>query len=139
VLDLYAGSGALGIEALSRGALHATFVESRPDALRVLRGNLRELALSGRARVIARSALRAPLEALGPFQLVFADPPYAERAGARILERVAPALAPRGVLALEHADAEPSPDPPETLALWKARRYGSTRVSLYRRLEEGGP
>src|SRR5437867_231202 len=92
VLDLFAGTGAIGIEALSRGAARAVFVERGRDALRALRANLAALHLSrDRARVVAGDAV-ATLPALGrselPFDLVFLDPPYATTV-ARVLEALA--------------------------------------------------
>jgi len=131
VLDLYAGSGALGIEALSRGAAHATFVEIGRRARQALQRNLEKLRLTGRSRVLAVDAASPVALRDGPFDLVLADPPYGAGVLADLPGRVAAALAPGGVLALEHAATDPPPDPPETLALWKSRRYGGTMVTLY--------
>ena len=79
VLDLYAGSGALGIEALSRGAEQALFVDEAADACRLIGENLRDLGVSAQARVLCRRVRTAmpALRAYGPFAWVFADPPYA--------------------------------------------------------------
>ncbi len=102
VLDLYAGTGALGIEALSRGAAHATFVESARPALAALRENLAALGLAGAARVVAQPVAGAASRIggggwlAGPFDLVFADPPYA--AVAEVPAAVA-ALAAAGAIA----------------------------------------
>lgn len=132
VLDLYAGSGALGIEALSRGAAHATFVEAARRPRLVLTRNLTELGLTARSRVVAAGAESSAAFAGGPFDLVLCDPPYgtplepAARAAAG-------ALVESGVLVLEHAAADPAPGPPESLALWKSRRYGGTVLTLYLR------
>lgn len=139
VLDLFAGSGALGIEALSRGAGHATFVEMRSDAVEVLRANLAALGLTDSATVRRADAVGARAFSGGPFDLVFADPPYADGLADRIVRGAEAALAPRAVLALEHAAKEAAPNPPETLALWKSRRYGGTQLTLYVRAEEDGP
>lgn len=136
VLDLYAGSGALGIEALSRGASHATFVERARSAVVALRGNLKDLGLARRATVIPREALVGLAAAAGPFDHIFADPPYDAGDAAEIVMRASRALAPGGVLSLEHASSDPAPEPPEGLALWKSRRYGGTCVSLYVRSPE---
>ena len=78
VLDLFAGSGSLGLEALSRGAAHATFVDHGKQALAVIRGNLRDLGLEDRATVLAGDAvvLAARHVPASPWQLVFVDPPY---------------------------------------------------------------
>jgi 16S rRNA (guanine966-N2)-methyltransferase len=136
VLDLYAGSGALGIEALSRGAGRAVFVETDPRARLVIQDNLRALGLEARGRVEGVDAAGAAAFAGGPFDLVLADPPYGEADLGLLLARAARAMAAGGVLAVERAAAGGgTPEPPETLALWKDRRYGSTRLTLYVRQE----
>lgn len=136
VLDLYAGSGALGIEALSRGAGRATFVESDPRTRRVLEGNVAGLGLGRRARVEGGDAAAASAYAAGPFDLVLADPPYGTVDLETLLLRAGAALAPGGIVAVEQAAGGELPRAPETLALWKDRRYGSTRLTLYVRQEE---
>ena len=136
VLDLFAGSGALGIEALSRGAARAIFVEKARGALTALRQNLEELGLADVARVIAGDSLDDLPLAEGPFDLVLADPPYRAGLAEAILRDVAPGMAPGGVVVLEHSADDPPPEPPEGLALWKTRRYGGTSVTLYSRPEE---
>jgi 16S rRNA (guanine966-N2)-methyltransferase len=138
VLDLYAGSGALGIEALSRGAVFATFVERESAARRVLERNLADLSLGGRARVVAADATTEPALRGGPFDVVLADPPYGEVDLSGVVRHAATALAPRGVLVLEHPARSPAPAAPETLAPWKARRYGGTALTLWVREEEAG-
>jgi 16S rRNA (guanine966-N2)-methyltransferase len=135
-LDLFAGSGALGIEALSRGAARVTFVERDREALAALRRNLEALGMRGRARVVVGDALQASALAPGPWRLILADPPYAGSAAARIVEEASRLLVPGGCLALEHAADVPLPGPPDSLAVWKSRRYGRTRVTLYSRLPE---
>jgi 16S rRNA (guanine(966)-N(2))-methyltransferase RsmD len=136
VLDLYAGSGALGIEALSRGARHAVFVESARAALRALRQNLETLGLAARATVVAGDALAGSPAARGPYDLVLADPPYEAGVEEAVVAEAAKRLAPGGVLALEHAADRPAPEPPSGLAVWKARRYGGTSLTLYVRVAE---
>lgn len=136
VLDLYAGSGALGIEALSRGAAHATFVEKDRRAVRSLRRNLEALGLRSRARVIVSDADAPSSLAPGPWDLILADPPYDRGPSPRLVAEAGRLLVPGGVLALEHGGDELPPDAPEGLALWKSRRYGRTRVTLYSRTAE---
>ena len=106
VADLYAGSGALGIEALSRGAAQAVFVENDPAAVRAIRANLSELKATDRGEVLPLSAAR--LAQAQPFDLVFADPPYAPGSGTAVVEAVRRAawLAPGGWLAVETAAGE---------------------------------
>jgi 16S rRNA (guanine966-N2)-methyltransferase len=135
VLDLFAGSGALGIEALSRGAAHAVFLESDRRAREILRENLARLELGARSRVSGEDVLSRPhLES--PFDLVFADPPYGAGAAGEVVSRYATMLTPGGVLALEQAAGEPPPEPIAPLEIWKSRRYGGTRLTLYRNSAE---
>lgn len=139
VLDLFAGSGALGIEALSRGASHAVFVESARAPLRALRENLATLGLASRSTVVAGDALDRSSASRGPFDLVLADPPYEDGWEQRLVDELAGRLAPGGVLALEHAADRPAPEAPSGLAIWKARRYGGTSLTLYVRVPEANP
>jgi 16S rRNA (guanine966-N2)-methyltransferase len=134
VLDLYAGTGALGIEALSRGAARATFVESGRQALAALRQNLAALGLEGAARVVALPVERAvttlPAEA---YDLVLADPPYAAiGAVPRVIEALlrAGALAPDGRVVVEHAARDAAP-PVAGLVARPTRTYGDTALTLY--------
>ncbi len=133
VLDLYAGSGALGFEALSRGAQRVVFVENRKPALEALRENARALGVEASVTLLPRPVERAPVE--GSFSLILADPPYAlvesgqaTRALASLL--AAGALAPGGVLVLEHATRTSPPDFPG-LSLRECRRYGDTSLSIH--------
>lgn len=143
VLDLFAGSGAMGIEALSRGAAHAVFVEQAGSALGALRRNLRDLALEDRAEVIPLPVARALRGFAGRgFELVFADPPYAHLADAAeslaALWRVADALAPEARLVLEHA-ARDQPPVIADVPTERTRRYGDTAVSFYVVAPPSGP
>ena len=101
VADLFAGSGALGLEALSRGAARATFVEIDANAGAAIRRNAAKLGASGRVRIIAASALRLPRSE--PFDLILADPPYAEGSGNAVVRSVLSAgwLASGGWLSIE--------------------------------------
>jgi 16S rRNA (guanine966-N2)-methyltransferase len=131
VLDLYAGSGAMGLEALSRGAAAVVFVESDGDAVRAIERNLDRLRLTG-ARVVradATTGLAQETAAGRKYDLVLADPPYAMTDFdplARYLSRV---LADDGLLVLE-SDARTEPEL-AGLALRTSRKYGSTRVSVF--------
>ncbi|WP_437674740.1 16S rRNA (guanine(966)-N(2))-methyltransferase RsmD [Sorangium sp. So ce131] len=138
VCDLYAGTGALGIEALSRGARRAVFVDSGRPALAALRENLAALGLGEAARVVPLPVERA-LDLLHdepPFDLVLLDPPYAAlaKAVAAAARLAGPLglLAPAGRLVLEHARRDPSP---EIAGLTRdaVRTYGDTAVSFYTR------
>lgn len=142
VLDLYAGSGALGIEALSRGAERAVFVENARPALACLRENLARLGLEGQAHVVAArvAEARRELESRGPFDLVLCDPPWREVD--RAFEELQ-ALAARGLLArggrlvLEH-DAKAPPRVDEgrdagarALVQVDRRRWGDTAITFF--------
>lgn len=133
VLDLYAGTGALGIEALSRGAASAVFVESARTALPVLRRNLADLGLEGQARVFAMpvEAFLRKAGSLGPFDLVFADPPYAELDLAmQSLARLGPAgaLGDAASFVVEH-DPKQVPSAPG-LEIDETRAYGDAALSF---------
>lgn len=86
VADLFAGSGAVGLEALSRGAVSATFVESDPRAVAIIKRNADKLGATERVRIVAGSALALP--ASEPFDLIFADPPYAAGSGSAVVQAV---------------------------------------------------
>lgn len=134
VLDLYAGSGALGIEALSRGAGEAVLVEHGRDALAAIRENVRALDVDERVRIVGARVERAIKDIEGPFAIVFLDPPYADVRTpefARILEGAAGLLADQGALVLEHASGDVPPGIPR-LVLDRSRVYGDTAVSLFR-------
>jgi 16S rRNA (guanine966-N2)-methyltransferase len=131
VLDLYAGSGALGFEALSRGAGHATFVESDRRAAEVLKANAKELPF--RDVLIANRSAEAYAATEGePFDVVFADPPYAVTDGE--LEKVlsglvnAARLTAGAVLIVERASRSAEPAWPEGVESLRAKRYGDTAV-----------
>jgi 16S rRNA (guanine966-N2)-methyltransferase len=134
VLDLYAGSGALGIEALSRGARHATFVESDPAATHAIEENLSRLGFIDVARVVRRRvahALQAPVPNGAPFDLVFADPPYhlGDHDVAALLVALTEGewLAPDGLVILERPSGAVAIPPPGLEATWE-RTFGDTLV-----------
>ena len=139
VLDLYAGSGALGLEALSRGAAHLTAVESHRGALAVLRHNLEVVGLPG-AEVVADDVRRALARELpgAPFDLVLADPPYRtgdEELGA-VLGAVAAHLAPGATVVVERAARDGAVPWPADLLEVGCRRYGDTAVHRARAGEQ---
>ena len=132
VADLFAGSGALGFEALSRGAASAAFVESDAGAIAAIRRNAERLGAGERVRIIAGSALALPRSE--PFELILADPPYAIGSGTAAVHSVIKAewLVRGGWLSVETARGE-AVDPAE-LALDSARDVGKSRLTLLRRL-----
>ncbi|MBF0138067.1 MAG: 16S rRNA (guanine(966)-N(2))-methyltransferase RsmD [Magnetococcus sp. DMHC-1] len=140
VLDLFAGSGLLGIEALSRGATLAIFVEREPDLVRLIHSNLEKCGLAARGRVIRASATQPQtygagekLAAASRFDLVFMDPPYGKGLDVTVLREIVwpDILLPGAVVVVEHAaESEPLPEC-SGLRLWKQRRYGGTGVTLF--------
>jgi 16S rRNA (guanine966-N2)-methyltransferase len=135
VADLYAGSGALGIEALSRGAAAATFVEASPDAVATIRLNLRLTGFERVADVRAGDARRVLPTIRGPVDVVLIDPPYADADALSIAGEVAasPWLAPDAVLIVEHHRRLAAPGKLGTLLLQRERRYGETVLTIYAR------
>jgi 16S rRNA (guanine966-N2)-methyltransferase len=132
VLDLFAGSGAMGLEALSRGAARAVFVESDPDAVRAIERNLDKLGLTG-ATVLREDAVRAlaaDAQAGRRYDLVLVDPPYDRYSSLQMaLSRYLPAvLAEDGLLVVETAGRE---EPELPLATRTSRRYGAARLTLF--------
>jgi len=133
VLDVFAGTGSLGIEALSRGAAEAVFVERAAPALAVLRANLADLTLGDRTRVArgdARSVLRRLAAADERFDRVFLDPPYGSGLLSEALARVPALLAPGGEAWVETARRDPLPST-AGLAILDDRRHGETRVTRW--------
>lgn len=130
VLDLFAGTGALGLEALSRGAGFVTFVDDGRAAQGLIRENIGLLGVRDRARLLTCSALRLPL-AERPATLVFLDPPYGKGLGQRALSaaREAGWLAPEALVVWEENAAQ---GPPDGLTLLESRGYGDTVVTLMR-------
>jgi 16S rRNA (guanine966-N2)-methyltransferase len=127
VLDLYAGSGALGLEALSRGADRAVFVDSSRDACRTIGANLEKLGL--RATVLCNDVERVLATDRGLYDLILADPPYTVDHYADLAGPVARILTPDGLFVLQSpAAAEPAL---EGLTTRTSRKYGSARLTLF--------
>jgi 16S rRNA (guanine966-N2)-methyltransferase len=131
VADLFAGSGTLGLEALSRGAASATFVEKDSKAAAIIKRNADRLGAAQRTRVLGSSALALPR--FEPFDLILADPPYAEGSGTAAVKAVADSgwLAPGGWMSIETSRADtvaPGPFSIET-----TREVGRARLTLLRR------
>lgn len=128
VLDLFAGSGALGLEALSRGAAHVTFVERHAKTLALARANAVSLDVADRASFARADVLAFVRTASGPFDFILADPPYALDRLAALPGHLRPLLAPDGLVVLEH-DARHDF---ATADGWRQSRvYGGTVVSLF--------
>ncbi|MFL5311497.1 MAG: 16S rRNA (guanine(966)-N(2))-methyltransferase RsmD [Myxococcales bacterium] len=135
VLDLYAGTGALSLEALSRGAAHATLVERDAKAMEVIERNARELGCADRCTLFGDDVARVLPRLEGPFDLIFSDPPYALHAGQDTVDALARLrlLAAQARLVLERDRREGRPVLPEELELADERRYGDTVLLIARR------
>jgi 16S rRNA (guanine(966)-N(2))-methyltransferase RsmD len=132
VLDGFAGTGAVGIEALSRGAAQVTFVEADGGAVRLIERNLERCAVTDRYAIIrARFADAARRSLPGLFDLVFLDPPYGPDVIAGTLEAAAPLLAPGGLLILEHARRDAAPARVASIAKTRDINSGDSALALY--------
>ena len=141
VLDLFAGTGALGIEALSRGAVSALFVEENSGAVAAIERNLARTNLEGRVRKQDVFAFLKSAQTLEPFRIIFADPPYEKtKSGGEFTQlllessELAGMLEPSGIFVLEKRPAQKMPAAP----LWgvaRARRYGATEVLFLQRAD----
>ena len=132
VLDLFAGAGTLGIEALSRGAESATFVDASRQSVTVLEKNLRDLDLESRSTILRLDGLKALGKLKQKFHLIFADPPYLKGHLQGVVDSVArsEALQKNGLLILEHHKKERFSFPRESLSVWKEKRFGDTVISF---------
>lgn len=138
VLDLFAGSGSLGLEALSRGARSCTFVERAPAALRILRQNIQTTGLSGQADVVAQNAwtMRLPADPDCGFGLIFVDPPYRQSqsplALVDLLCRLGRRLTPDGTLVFRHGPGtDVDYERLDGLTLIRTRRFGTMFLLLF--------
>ena len=131
VLDLFAGTGALGLEALSRGAAHATFVDDGRKALSLIRQNIDLTRCDEFTRVMSQNATRLRACKTEPFDLVFLDPPYGKALGEKALAVAASSawLRPGALVVWEENAAQSAPD---GFVLLDQRRYGDTSVSIMR-------
>ncbi len=138
VLDLYAGSGALGFEALSRGAAHATFIEAEAPCVRAIRENTVKFGSAAVGRIMVMSGRVTPLLARleqqqARFDLVLADPPYDGSVGKKCLIQLGAyaIIKPRGWAMFEHAIQDDMPEAVGSLTRRSQHRYGDTVLSLY--------
>lgn len=129
VLDLFAGTGALGLEALSRGAAHVTFVENGRVGERLLASNISKASVVSESRVLRRDATRLAACDCEAFDLVFLDPPYGKALGAGALASAVAGgwLADEALIVWEEGSEL---EPPDTCRLLEVRRYGETFVNL---------
>jgi 16S rRNA (guanine(966)-N(2))-methyltransferase RsmD len=137
-LDLYAGSGALGLEALSRGAARAVFVERDPLAVAALKKNILRCGMADRCRIVRGDVGRMVAESAESFDLIFVDPPFPELAAWRrgggadaLMADAAKRLKADGVLVFRLEDGKVSPPEWPGLSLESEKRYGRSRVCRY--------
>lgn len=134
VLDLFAGTGALGIEAISRGAAYCLFVEEQGASRALIRENVETLGLQGHTRIFRRDATRlGPVGTMQPFGLVFADPPYGKELGERAIASALEGgwLLPDALVVVEEASASLF-QPPRGLTLAERREYASSVITICR-------
>jgi 16S rRNA (guanine966-N2)-methyltransferase len=132
-LDLFAGAGGIGIEALSRGAGRVVFVDASRESLSVVTQNIEQIGFEDRAQTVLSKAESFLKKTSGPYDIVFFDPPYADEmqpllaliAGAGILE-------PDSLVIAEHFKKQPSPENAGSLTLYREARYGDTVLAFYK-------
>ena len=132
MLDLFAGTGALGFEAISRGAGHCTFIEEGAEARGVIRRNMETLGLNGAAKIFRRDATRlGATGTIAPFDIVFADPPYDKGLGEKALTSAASGgwLKPGAMCVLEER-ASADLDLPDAFELLDSRQAGDSQVAF---------
>jgi len=127
VLDVFAGTGALGLEALSRGAAHASFLENGTVALGLLKRNIALMRAEDRTAILRRDATKPGVNPSAPFDVVFLDPPYGKGMGEVALSALAPWLAPEALVVWEE---NTPPTPPAGFDPLDQRKYGDTLVTL---------
>lgn len=145
VLDLFAGVGSLGIEALSRGARHCIFVDNDRAARKVINKNLHDLGFRDLSAVVGADALRAigaergPVAERAPYDLIFADPPYALDVFDKLLLLIENTriLAGNGLVIVEHSSRDAAPSRSSRMIRVRQERYGDTQVGFYMYSSEG--
>jgi 16S rRNA (guanine966-N2)-methyltransferase len=137
VLDLFSGSGSLGIEALSRGAGWVDFVDQAPSCCRTIRENLAKTGFADRARVHCLSVARAISLLEGEYSLILIDPPYADSAIGKLLQRLATSrlVGPDTIVVVTHSSRLPLAESYPPLGANKKRRHGDSSITVYRRKE----
>jgi len=135
VLDLYAGTGQLGIEALSRGAAGTTFVDSSPIAVKLIRENLSQCSFSGNASVYMRDSLKFLTSSWQRYDIIFVDPPYGMPVIGGVLSRIIEfdKLNANGIIICETSAGSAMEDVPQPYFLKKEYRYGGVKILRYGR------
>ncbi len=132
VLDLFAGSGQLGIEALSRGAASCVFVDQSREAVEIIRRNLNAAKLAEKAQVMTTDAGGFLARTADTFDVIFLDPPYGAGLLNNVLEPAAATLADGGILVCETDDTEELPPEIGKVKVYRTYRYGRVYITVYR-------
>ncbi len=133
VLDLFAGSGQLGIESLSRGAKSAVFVDSDKNAVKIIQANIEKTGFGDKSEVFAKDYSAFLNMNVRKFDIVFLDPPYAAGFMEKALDRVSDFVDDKGIVICEHSCRETLPDAAGALAKYREYKYGKTAVTIYRK------
>ena len=139
VLDLFAGSGQLGIEALSRGAKQAVFVDQSKESLAVVKENLKKCGFTDNCEIHQKTAESFLRSARGTFDMIFLDPPYRMQILEKIIPELPAVLSPGGKVIAEHENNCKLPEKISNLRLQKEYFYGKIVVSVYEATEEVEP
>lgn len=132
-LDLFAGFGTVGIEALSRGAEKVVFVESDGNCIKIIENNLEKLGIKDTAEIIQRDATRPDLLE-GKFDIIFIGPPYQMKLLPEIIKKSEKLLAGNGLIVGQHHKKEILPETAGGLSLYRQEKYGDMRLSFYKKL-----
>ena len=135
VLDLFAGSGQLGIEALSRGAAYATFVDSAKESIDCVKTNLQKTNLKQNSCVVQTDAFSFLKTSSGSFDIALIDPPYSKGLVQKALPLVAERMNPNGVIICEHPHGEEMPEKAGAFELYRQYKYGKLALTVYRIIE----
>jgi len=136
VLDLFAGSGQMGIEALSRGAASCVFVDNSRDAYQAITQNLNNTDFADKSRIVRSDALSWVKTAAGQFDIVFLDPPYNQKLAENALPFVGGLMRDSGVIICETSKGEELPELSGDFKKYREYRYGKTVIVQYRKAEE---
>lgn len=132
VLDLFAGSGQMGIEAISRGAKHCTFIESDRNAKAIIEQNVKTCKFENESTVISADAVSF-LSRNNSFDIVFVDPPYKSSLAQKVLGKINAVLTENAFVICETDFSENLPENPDGLKIVKEKKYGKTKITVYRK------
>ncbi|MBQ7202519.1 MAG: 16S rRNA (guanine(966)-N(2))-methyltransferase RsmD [Eubacterium sp.] len=135
VLDLFAGCGQLGIEALSRGAAVCTFVDNNRSAVKIVEQNVKHCQLDDKANIVFSDAF-AFLMRGGTFDIAFVDPPYKEGLYQECLNKLESHMSDEGVIICESLNREQLPDKLDTFTKVREKKYGKSKLTYYRKVNE---